>query len=136
MIEEAATWAAPAARRQNLRFCRRGRLRRLGSPKGFQPLPLKRPLRGLAAPGAGPPPQRSAKGWPNLPAKRGKIEKEALTFRMAEFNRWKFPLILSDRFLPGGAGRGKGLFVLIPDSRHRQFDTPRPSGARPAESLQ
>ena len=27
------------ARRQNLRFCRRGRLRRLGSPKGFQPLP-------------------------------------------------------------------------------------------------
>ena len=37
--------------------------------------PFKRPLRGLAAPGAGPPPQRSAKGWLNLPAKRGKIRK-------------------------------------------------------------
>ena len=37
MIKETATWAAPTARRQNLRFCRRGRRSRLGSPKGFQP---------------------------------------------------------------------------------------------------
>ena len=37
--------------------------------------PFKRPLRGLAAPGAEPPPQRSAKGSLNLPAKRGKTEK-------------------------------------------------------------
>ena len=72
---------SPKARRQNLRFCRRGRQSRLGSPKGFQPHPLKRPLRGLAAPGAGPPPQRSAKGWLNLPAKRGKIEERALIQR-------------------------------------------------------
>ena len=43
--------------------------------------PLKRPLWGLAAPGAGPPPQRSAKGWRNLPAKRGKTEKETLIQR-------------------------------------------------------
>ena len=47
--------------------------------------PLKRPLRGLAAPGAGPPPQRSAKGWLNLPAKRGKIEKVTLTKRALRF---------------------------------------------------
>ena len=48
--------------------------------------PLKRPLRGLAAPGAGPPPQRSAKGWLNLPAKRGKTEEKALIQRALRFS--------------------------------------------------
>ena len=47
--------------------------------------PLKRPLWGLAAPGAGPPPQRSAKGSPNLPAKRGKTEKATLIRRALRF---------------------------------------------------
>ena len=68
----------------------------LGGPRGdseFPPLgpskppvtPLKRPLWGLAAPGAGPPPQRSAKGQLNLPAKRGKTEKKALIQRALRF---------------------------------------------------
>ena len=48
--------------------------------------PFKRPLWGLAAPGAGPPPQRSAKGWLNLPAKRGKTEEKALIQRAVRFS--------------------------------------------------
>ena len=47
--------------------------------------PFKRPLWGLAAPGAGPPPQRSAKGQLNLPAKRGKTEEKALIQRALHF---------------------------------------------------